>query len=88
MIHVMPLELHHSMHFPRNLSVTAENCYCLFTVKDVFECLDVYSLNHCMKILETVQDTFGDLPHLHNTHQLVTSEIPDLFYVTIGTRIF
>lgn len=61
---------------------------CLFAVKDVFECLDVYSLNHCMKILETVQDTLGDLPHLDNTHQLVTSEIPDLFFVTMGTRIF
>ena len=46
------------------------------------------SLNHCMKILETVQDTLGDLPHLDNTHQLVTSEIPDLFFVTMGTRIF
>ena len=56
-----------------------ENCYRLFTVKDVFECLPVYSLNHCMKILEIVQETFGDLPHLDNTHRLVISEIPDFF---------
>ena len=34
-------------------------------------------LCHCMKILEIVQETFGNLQHLDNTSQLLSSEIAD-----------
>lgn len=43
------------------------NSYRLFTVNDVFECLPVYSINHSLKILELVLETFGDIPNFHVT---------------------
>lgn len=47
------------------------NCHRLFTVNDVFECLPVYSLDHCLKILEIIQEIYGDIPNFDDTSEIL-----------------
>ena len=47
------------------------NCHSLFTVNDVFECLPVYSLDHCLKILEIIQEIYGDIPDFDDTSDIL-----------------
>ncbi|KAK2552430.1 ATP-dependent DNA helicase Q-like 4B [Acropora cervicornis] len=47
------------------------NCHIFFTVNDVFECLPVYSLDHCLKILEIIQEIYGDIPDFDDTSDIL-----------------
>ena len=48
------------------------NSHRLFTIKDVFQCLHVYSIVHSFKILELIQEIFEDIPNFNNVIEFVT----------------
>ena len=54
--------------FSRDLiSSIVENCNCLFTLEDVNDLLPVFSVQHAVKILDILDEIFGDIPHTSYT---------------------
>ena len=39
------------------------NCYYLFTISDILELCPVFSIAHCLKVLEIIQEIFLDIPN-------------------------
>ena len=67
------------------------NSHRLFTIKDVFECLPVYSVDHSFKILELIQEIFEDIPNFDNVTDffaLVSAEYFDHSSNEQGTEYF
>jgi len=60
------------------------NCHRLFTLKDLSECLPVYTVVHCLKILELIQETFGDIPNFDSMSQFFAMEGVALDHVPAG----
>ena len=51
--------------FSRDLiSSIVKNCPYLFTLKDVNNLLPVFSVNHAVKILDILDEIFGDIPNI------------------------
>ena len=51
-----------------------ENCHRLFTLDDVNNYLPVFSVKHSLRILEVIDEVFGDIPSLDSVMQLLTEE--------------
>lgn len=53
-----------------------ENCHKLFTVNDILMNFPVFSVRHALKILEVIQDIFGDIDQLAGVTELLASLPP------------
>ena len=57
------------------ISCIVEKCDCLFTLDDINTLLPVFSVNHAVKILEILDDVFGDIPNINFTSQILYEDI-------------
>ena len=49
----------------------AENCQFIFAIDDIVGIYPVYSISNALRILEVIQEMFGDIPNLDETLELI-----------------
>lgn len=56
----------------------AENCQFIFAIDDIVGIYPVYSISNALRILEVIQEMFGDIPNLDETLELINfpTDIP------------